>query len=507
MTIKKIAIIGGGTSGWLAANHLGQVLKGRPGLSISVIESPDIPIIGVGEGTVPSIRKSLQSFGISESEFIRTCDVTFKQSIKFVNWLDQTRHGKHNFYHHLFDIINLHQGDAVSAWLAEQSGHFADFISPQHLACEAAKAPKQITTPEYAGVLGYAYHLNAAKFAKLLAKNAIEKFNVEHLLTTVHDVCLGEDGAIESLQTEQGNLSFDFYIDCSGFESILLAKALKVPFISKAQQLFIDTALVAQIPTQPAEVIPPYTKATAHQAGWIWDIALTQRRGTGFVYSSGHMNQAEAERKFDYYLGGKLADIPHRKITMTVGYRQQFWVKNCVALGLAQGFLEPIEATSILLTDFSARFIAERFPANIDDVDYLAKRFNDTVGYAWERVVEFAKLHYCLSDRTDSAFWLDNQRQETIPEPLKERLNMWKSFSPIEEDFPSKFEVFNLDNYLYVLYGMKYPTQPHDRELITKANLNVYLKKISKIKHQMMDGLPEHRELIDKICTYGLQSI
>lgn len=507
MTIKKIAIIGGGTSGWLAANHLGQVLKGRPGLSISVIESPDIPIIGVGEGTVPSIRKSLQSFGISESEFIRTCDVTFKQSIKFVNWLDQTRHGKHNFYHHLFDIINLHQGDAVSAWLAEQSGHFADFISPQHLACEAAKAPKQITTPEYAGVLGYAYHLNAAKFAKLLAKNAIEKFNVEHLLTTVHDVCLGEDGAIESLQTEQGNLSFDFYIDCSGFESILLAKALKVPFISKAQQLFIDTALVAQIPTQPAEVIPPYTKATAHQAGWIWDIALTQRRGTGFVYSSGHMNQAEAERKFDYYLGGKLADIPHRKITMTVGYRQQFWVKNCVALGLAQGFLEPIEATSILLTDFSARFLAERFPANIDDVDYLAKRFNDTVGYAWERVVEFAKLHYCLSDRTDSAFWLDNQRQETIPEPLKERLNMWKSFSPIAEDFPSKFEVFNLDNYLYVLYGMKYPTKPHDRELIAKANLNVYLKKISKIKHQMMDGLPEHRELIDKICTYGLQSI
>lgn len=357
MTIRKIAIIGGGTSGWLAANHLGRALKGRSGLSISVIESPDIPIIGVGEGTVPSIRKSLQSFGISESEFIRTCDVTFKQSIKFVNWLDKTRHGKHNFYHHLFDIINLHQGDAVSAWLAEQSGHFADFVSTQHLACEVAKAPKLITTPEYAGVLGYAYHLNAAKFAKLLAKNAIEKFNVEHILTTVHDVCLGVDGAIESLQTEQGNLSFDFYIDCSGFESILLAKALKVPFISKAQQLFIDTALVAQIPTQPADVIPPYTKATAHQAGWIWDIALTQRRGTGFVYSSAHMNQAEAERKFDHYLGGKLADIPHRKIPMTVGYRQQFWVKNCVALGLAQGFLEPIEATSILLTDFSARFL------------------------------------------------------------------------------------------------------------------------------------------------------
>lgn len=507
MTIRKIAIIGGGTSGWLAANHLGRVLQGRSELSITLIESPDIPIIGVGEGTVPSIRKSLQSFGISESEFIRSCDVTFKQSIKFVNWLDKARHGKDNFYHHLFDIINLQGIDTVSAWLAEKQGDFADYVSPQHLVCEAAKAPKLITTPEYAGVLGYAYHLNAAKFAKLLAKNAIEKFNVEHIFATVQDVCLGDDGAISSLQTEQGTLSFDFYIDCSGFESILLAKALKVPFISKAHQLFIDTALVAQIPTQPTDIIPPYTQATAHQAGWIWDIALTQRRGTGFVYSSAHMAQSEAERKFDHYLGGKLADVPHRKIPMTVGHRQQFWVKNCVALGLAQGFLEPIEATSILLTDFSARFLAERFPVHTDDVDYLAKRFNDTVGYAWERVVEFAKLHYCLSNRTDSSFWLDNQASETIPEGLKQRLELWKSYSPIAEDFPSKFEVFNLDNYLYVLYGMKYQTNLHGGSSATQATLNMYMNKMSKVKQQMLDGLPEHRELLDKICTYGLQSI
>lgn len=139
MTIRKIAIIGGGTSGWLAANHLGRVLQGRSELSITLIESPDIPIIGVGEGTVPSIRKSLQSFGISESEFIRSCDVTFKQSIKFVNWLDKARHGKDNFYHHLFDIINLQGIDTVSAWLAEKQGDFADYVSPQHLVCEAPK--------------------------------------------------------------------------------------------------------------------------------------------------------------------------------------------------------------------------------------------------------------------------------------------------------------------------------------------------------------------------------
>lgn len=507
MTIRKIAIIGGGTSGWLAANHLGRVLKDNPELSITLIESPDIPIIGVGEGTVPAIRRSLQSFGISESEFIRSCDVTFKQSIKFVNWLDKSRHGKGNFYHHLFDMPNSLGEDLTPSWLMDKSEHFAEYVSPQHAVCEANKAPKLITTPEYSGVLGYAYHLNAAKFAKLLAKNAVEKFKVEHISTTVRDVNLTADGAIASLLTDNGVLSFDFYIDCSGFESILLAKKLDVPFINKSHQLFIDTALVAQVPTQQSDIIPPFTLAAAHQAGWIWDIALTQRRGTGFVYSSQHMEHAEAEAKFDRYLGGKLADIVYRKIPMTVGYRQQFWAKNCVALGLAQGFLEPIEATSILLTDFSARLLAERFPTDKEDISYLAKRFNDTVSQAWERVVEFAKLHYCLSDRADSAFWRDNRADETIPDLLKQRLTLWKQFSPIPEDFPSKFEVFNMDNYLYVLYGMKYPTkQPHTHPDSLK-NAKLHLNELRTITQRMVGGLPEHRELLEKISLYGLQRI
>ncbi len=181
--------------------------------------------------------------------------------------------------------------------------------------------------------------------------------------------------------------------------------------------------------------------------------------------------------------------------------------KKLCRFRVSSRILEPIEATSILLTDSSARFLQKRFPAHTDDVDYLAKRFNDTVGYAWERVVEFAKLHYCLSNRTDSSFWLDNQASETIPEGLKQRLELWKSYSPIAEDFPSKFEVFNLDNYLYVLYGMKYQTNLRAGSSATPASLNMYMNNMSKLKQQMLDGLPEHRELLDKICTYGLQSI
>ncbi|MCS6176958.1 tryptophan halogenase family protein [Shewanella baltica] len=507
MTIKTIAIVGGGTSGWLAANHIGRVLKDNPELSITLIESPAIPIIGVGEGTVPSIRKSLSSFGISESEFINSCDVTFKQSIKFVNWLDRTKHGNNNFYHHLFDMPSLFGEDLTPYWLINPKEHFADLVSSQHAVCEENKAPKFITTPEYSGVTGYAYHLNAAKFAMLLAKNATERFNVEHVHATVNDVSFGIDGSIHSLLTDKGELTFDFYIDCSGFESILLAKRFDVPFIDKSQQLFVNTALVTQVPTQNFEKIPPFTIATAHKAGWIWDIALTQRRGTGFVYSNDHMSNAEAEDKFDQYLGGKLAELTPRKIPMKVGYRQQFWVKNCVALGLAQGFLEPIEATSILLTDFSARFLAERFPSDKDDIDYLAKRFNETVSQAWERVVEFAKLHYCLSDRSDSAFWRDNRSDKTIPEGLKQRLKMWRNFIPIAEDFPSKFEVFNRENYLYVLYGMKYFTRPTYSNAEVDKRVVQHLAKMKLLKSKMISELPEHRELLDKIRLYGLQSI
>ncbi|MGL5359816.1 MAG: tryptophan halogenase family protein, partial [Shewanella sp.] len=471
-----------------------------------LIESPDIPIIGVGEGTVPSIRQSLQSFGISETDFIKSCDVTFKQSIKFVNWRDKHTHGEGNFYHHLFDKPNPVNGELLAQLICEPNTHFADMVSLQHALCESHKAPKLITTPEYAGAAGYAYHLNAAKFAKLLAKNAIERFNVEHIHATVTDVTLAHDGAIDQLLTDKGPLSFDFYIDCSGFESILLAKQLKVPFIDKSHQLFIDTAIVAQIPTEPESSIAPFTLATAHQAGWIWDIALTERRGTGFVYSSRHMNHEQAAKKFDRYLGGKLASVAHRQIPMKVGYRQQFWAKNCVALGLAQGFLEPIEATSILLTDFSARYLAERFPFDKTQLEYLAQRFNETVANAWERVVEFAKLHYCLSDRVDSPFWRDNQRPETIPEKLQQRLALWQRFIPIAEDFPSKFEVFNLDNYLYVLYGMGYQRNMTSglAQDVASWQADEYF---SLRKQQWLAQLPDHRALLNKIHKYGLQPI
>lgn len=298
MDIKRILILGGGTAGWLAANHLGKALEHRQDVTITLVESPDIPIIGVGEGTVPAIRQSLKRFGISESEFIRRCDVTFKQSIKFVNWMDKDRHGAGNFYHHLFDMPSPLGEDLTQHWLDNTNTAYGDMVSPQHKVCEAGRAPKRITHSEYEGALGYAYHLNAAKFAKLLAENAIRRFNVEHIMANVQEVTLRENGEIASLETDcRGSIGADFFIDCSGFESLLIDKTLKVPFVDKSHQLFADKAIAVQVPIDENEAIPPYTLATAHQAGWIWDIALTHRRGVGFVYSSKYMDDDTADRK------------------------------------------------------------------------------------------------------------------------------------------------------------------------------------------------------------------
>ena len=504
--IKKIAIIGGGTAGWLAANHLGKALQDQDEVSITLIESPSIPTIGVGEGTVPSIRKSLQKFGISESDFISQCDVTFKQSIKFKNWLNKSKHGE-NYYHHLFDHPCPFGDDLTTAWLAQhQDIHYADFVSKQSQACERNYAPKTITTPEFIGINGYAYHFDALKFAKFLAAHAKEKFKVGHIQADIKDAELDEQGYITHLitQTEQ-KYAFDFIIDCTGFSSAILGDKLGVSFISKAESLLTDSVLTIQVPTESNSEIPPYTIATAHQAGWIWDIALTSRRGVGFVYSSKHMTEQEARRKLAHYLGVQSNDVTPRHIRFTVGRRERFWEKNCVAIGLSQGFVEPLEATAILIADFSADLLSKRFPQNREDIEILKDQYNHNIAYIWEQTFDFVKMHYSISDRNDSQFWLDNRDESTISTKLISNLKRWKQFPPIREDFESKFDLFDFENYLYVLYGMKYITRtPHLN--IEYKNLTLRQSKLLELKREkILSELPAHRLLLEKIKKYGLQ--
>jgi tryptophan halogenase len=268
------------------------------------------------------------------------------------------------------------------------------------------------------------------------------------------------DGSVKGFEYDCGECEeFDFYIDCSGFSSLLFGKTLKVPFVDKSSQILTDSALALPVSTAPTEELFPYTKAVAHGAGWIWDIPLTTRRGTGIVYSSQHMTDDEALKQFSTYHGKSLEDENVRKVPMRAGFREKLWEKNCVALGLSQGFVEPLEATSLFVTDFCAGMIAKKIPLNQEEIPFYAKSCNEISTLIWDRIFDFIQLHYCISDRRDTQFWCDVTEGVELSELLKERLDLWKYSIPQRTDFASTFDFFHTESYLSVLYGMGYPTR------------------------------------------------
>ncbi|WP_193161354.1 tryptophan halogenase family protein [Microbulbifer hainanensis] len=513
--IKHILIVGGGTAGWLTACHLARKLSANApnGIRVTLVESADIPTIGVGEGTVPAIRQSLHSLGISEAEFIRECDVSFKQSIKFVDWVNTPETPGESYYHHVFDYPENSLGDLTPYWLESQHGRvpYADAVSVQAHICDRGLGPKTISQSEYQGHTSYAYHLDAGKFAGLLARHAVDNLGVRHLLANVVDVRLAASGDIAAIVTDQyGELEADLFVDCTGFRSLLLGEALGVEFIDRKDILFADYALAAQVPYgEPDAPIPSYTIATAQENGWIWDIGLPGRRGSGYVYSSAHTDHERAESVFRQYLGAQGESAQVRRIPMKVGYRERFWRRNCVAIGLSQGFVEPLEATGILVYDATAQMLADTIPTEKSVMDIAARAFNRSVRYSWDRVIEFIKLHYCISRRSDTDFWLDNRSAESIPEALREKLALWRYQPPTQYDFPSRFEIFNLPNYQYVLYGMGFETALGETaaRYPNRQMAHQQFERIKAYSRSLSQELPGHRALIEKIKQYGLQKI
>ncbi len=509
--IKKIVIVGGGTAGWLAANHLAKKVNKPNGIEVCLIESKNIPTIGVGEGTVPAMRESLRYLGIDEGEFVKQCDVTFKQSIKFVDWThDPTQKGSH-YYHHLFDYPFIQEFNPTPYWLRDKTTPFANNVAIQAQICDSGLAPKRITHPQFQGATAYAYHLDAAKFSAMLTRHAVDNLGVEHIKTDVTQVNLAQNGDIKSVTTsDYGEIEADVFIDCTGFSSLLMGQALNIPFVDKSDVLFADHALAIQVPYDSADTpIASHTISTAKEAGWIWDIGLFERRGIGHVYSSSHTTHERAEQILRDYIGHQHKDLEARKIKMQVGYREKAWHKNCVALGLSQGFVEPLEATGLLVFDATARMLAEQFPHQKDGIEQVAARFNFRIRNTWDRVIDFIKLHYCISKRRDSDFWIDNTNPNSIPDSLRENLAFWRLNIPSEYDFHSKLEIFNLENYLYVLYGMEFDTDisAQSYRFNQQQQYQSWLSQLNRHAEQTMSQLPAHRELIKKIKLHGLQAI
>jgi flavin-dependent dehydrogenase len=507
---RSILIVGGGTAGWLTAAYLAKYL-GLPGdgnLEITVLESPEIGIIGVGEGTFPTIRETLQFVGIDEARFIRETSATFKQGIRFDNWVRTPEPGKSSHFIHPFEAPYYTEGTSlVSYWLLQDEKTrppFAQAITIQNRVAEAQRAPKRPHEGEFSGPLNYAYHFDAASLAKVLAERAVE-LGVRHLRGLMTGVVLDESGAIGHVVTqEHGDLTADLYVDCSGFRAELIGKAMGVPFKSVRNQLFTDRAIACKLPyDHPDCPLESYTIAAAHEGGWIWDIGLNGAHGVGCVYSSDHISDDRAAQILSEYTGGKDAGVEVRSIPFEAGYREKQWVKNCVAVGLAGGFLEPLESTGVVLIEAAVGMIAELFPHN-GPVDAPARRFNELITARFDNIVNFLKLHYCLSQR-DEPFWRDNADPASIPERLKELLEQWKYRPPGRFDFILDLESFAFFNYQYILYGMEFKTDlsPVRDEFPNVKEAEKIFAKIRNFSERATHDLPAHRALISSINAEG----
>jgi tryptophan 7-halogenase len=505
--VKAVVIVGGGTAGWLtagiiAARHQARIKAG--GFSVTLIESPNIRIIGVGEGTWPTMRSSLEKMGVSETEFFRQCDASFKQGGKFVNW--STNAKDDSYYHPLMLPQGFTQVNLAPHWLRSGAASFCDYVTPQGRLCDAGLAPKMITSAEYRGPANYSYHLDAGKFAPFLAQHCVAKLGVRHVLADVVEVTQTASGDLASVLTPQvGEVSGDLFIDCSGFSALLLGKTLGVGFKDCGDVLFCDTALATQVPHD--DFFASQTLSVAQEAGWIWDIALPTRRGVGYVYSSRHCSEDQAHQALTSYIYPFSAPI--RKIPIRSGHRATFWKNNCVAVGLASGFLEPLESSAIVLVELSAKLIAEQMPACREVMDIIARRFNDTTSYRWGRIIDFLKLHYVLTQRRDTAFWRDNVDPATVPDRLKDLLELWKYQSPwFFDEFDRLEEVFPAASYQYVLYGMGFKTAVMSEDLVeSEPQAARMLQENARLTGELLSRLPKNRDLLKKIHDYGLQPV
>lgn len=515
---RRILIVGGGSAGWMTAAYLDAVLnaEGQSPVDIALIESPDVPRIGVGEATIPSINHVLSVIGIDEIEFLKRVDGTYKQAIKYANWLD----GKGESYYHAFGRYRSSPIDSTSMdWLmSDRSMPFSETISAQPVICDACLAPKTLELADVGARFTYAFHMNALKFADYLCEIATSR-GVVHYLEHIVDIEMKENGDIAAVNTKTGKrIEADLFVDATGFAGLMIEKKLHEKWIDCSQWLLCDRALAIQIPYDSSYpgYVRPNTLATAVSAGWVWEIPLQTRRAWGYVHSSQFVSEDEAERELRAFVGPQASGFDARLVPFKVGHRARCWVRNCVAVGLSAGFIEPLESTGLYLSDLAAVMLSEHFPEH-GDFAPMAYRFNRIMANRFYEVLDFINLHYCLTRRTDTEFWREVQRPERINDRLKAKLEFWRVKPPSAADFEDQFfpgqghaplqgvdetadnrapidtaGVFSLSSYEAILYGMDFLRDECDQWFGTSRPASRAQPKIARRVQIASQMLPAH---------------
>lgn len=491
--LKKIVIVGGGTSGYLAAAMLAHHLK--PELcSIELVESEELGTIGVGESTVPPFVGLIHRLGIDEADFVRATDATYKLGIKFVGW-----HQRSDSYFHPFGVIGKPIGnhDFYQCWLkARANGDTSalqDF-SPCNVMAEQGRffpPAKARNTP--IGGANYALHVDALLVTKYMRDYA-EKRGLKRTEGKVVDVELREDGFIRAVKLASGQeISADFFIDCTGFKALLIGKTLGVDHVDWSNYLPCDRAVACK--TASKGPLAPYTRATAQPAGWSWRIPLQQRVGNGYVYSSRFTSDASARATLLRTLDNSCIEEP-RVIPYVTGHRRQFWKNNCMALGLASGFIEPLEATSIHLIARGIDFFLRYFPDQDCD-GALMREYNRRMIGDFEEVRDFIVLHYAATARDDTPFW-QWCRNIPLPDSLRERIELFRGHGAMREGVD---ELFRASSWQSVFEGMGMRPSAHCPRVdnLDFGQIADSLKTARAAIAGMVAHLPTHEEFLQSV--------
>ncbi len=488
--MSKVVIAGGGTAGWCAAAALSQQLGTV--LDITLIESEEIGTVGVGEATFPTILSFHKILDLDEREFLRVTRGSIKLAISFENWAR-----KGDRYIHSFGVIGKHTwlGGFQHFWLAAKAAGFGDELGDYCFELQAAKAHRFFTSEN--SKINYAYHFDAALYARYLRSRS-EARGVRRMEGKISQVVQhSASGDIEALVLASGErIDGDFFIDCTGFRGLLIEQALKAGFDDWSHWLRNDSALALQT-DYPLDNIPPYTRAIAHDAGWQWKIPLQHRQGTGHVYSTAYTTDDEAR---EVLLGNLEGDVrvELRLLKFRTGRRRKAWMKNCVAVGLAGGFVEPLESTSIHLIQSGITRLLRLFPFD-GCTDSLTRQYNQESQVEYERIRDFIVLHYKATERDDTAYWRDC-RDMSVPDTLAHRLKLFHETGMV---FPDGEDVFRVDSWLQVMTGQRLePRAFHPMaRMLSDERLRTMLATLKGNIASAVEKMPTHKEFLDRYCS------
>ena len=494
--IRRVVVVGGGTAGWMTAAALSTVLR-KDRCAIDLIESDEIGIVGVGEATIPAIHDFNKKIGLDEADFMRNTNATFKLGIEFVNWTNIGDAYMHPFGLYGYDMngVGFHHYWLKMRELGDQTP-YNEYCVPYVAAKLGRFALPQADPRSVLSTYSYAFHLDASLYARYL-RGVAERRGVIRTEGRIVDVSVrGEDGFIEAVMLENGqSITGDLFIDCSGFRALLIGKALGTAYESWKHWLPCDRAVA--VPSENPETLDPYTRATAHSAGWQWRIPLQHRTGNGHVYCSDFMSDDEATSIVLKNLEQDPVGEP-RILNFVAGKRKQTWSKNCIAIGLSGVFLEPLESTSIYLIQAAIFKLIERFPdRNFCEPDILD--FNAQMSLKFDQVRDFIIFHYKATNRNDSEFW-NYCRTMPVPDTLDYKM---RSFRERGHVVYSKRELFIETNWVAVFLGQEIIPDAIDLRVncMSEKQIADRLRQMKDAIRTAADSLPRHNETIANYCA------